>query len=354
MNRKNSEPLTTITFALLLVLVALLFVTFLPPAHAGGNVAVTRTFQPSSADCFIDEANKDTNYGAETYIEVKSRQNKNERSLLTFDLTQIPSGSSVSSATLSLNAYTVPGTGRTYEAWRATTTWAESTATWNLPPNYAGSASASAGETSGWMAWSSATLTSDVQGWVTDSSTNYGWMINDSAESATGQGHTIDFYSRRHGTAATHPKLTVTYTAPWDSHETSYTGPICDIFSDYDSQHTVYMRGTGFKEGSYNVVYWDGDGYERVIDAKSVDAGGILDSEHTFLAGTDVAGDWYASAYVGDTPGTHDDTTNLWADDSFTVQQSAIPEFPAVIAAIAVSMLCAVAYVVMRRRAGKR
>jgi hypothetical protein len=41
------------------------------------------------------------------------------------------------------------------------------------------------------------------------------------------------------------------------------------------------------------------------------------------------------------------------AEDDFEVQESAIPEFPDVIAAIAVCMLCAVAYVVMRRRVGK-
>lgn len=113
------------------------------------------------------------------------------------------------------------------------------------------------------------------------------------------------------------------------------------------------MRGTGFKAGSYNVVYWDGSGYKRVTDVKTVDGGGILDFEHTFLAGTDVAGLWYASAYVGVTPAAHSDTTNLWADDSFTVEQSAIPEFPTVVAVIVVCLLCAVAYVVMRRKAGK-
>jgi len=40
-------------------------------------------------------------------------------------------------------------------------------------------------------------------------------------------------------------------------------------------------------------------------------------------------------------------------EDDFKVQQSAIPEFPTVVAAIAVCLLCAVAYVVMRGRAGR-
>jgi hypothetical protein len=41
-------------------------------------------------------------------------------------------------------------------------------------------------------------------------------------------------------------------------------------------------------------------------------------------------------------------------EDDFEVNQDAFPEFPTVITGFAVCMLCAVAYMVMRRRAGKR
>ena len=140
----------------------------------------------------------------------------------------------------------------------------------------------------------------------------------------------------------------------WDSHKTSYTGPICNNFVNSDTEHTVYMRGTGFKAGTYNVVYWDGGGDKRVTDGSIlVGADGILESQHTFQAGVDVAGTWYASVYLGATPESHDDITNLCADDTFDVAEYAILEFPTVIAAITVCMLCAVSYMVMRRNGGK-
>lgn len=158
--------------------------------------------------------------------------------------------------------------------------------------------------------------------------------------------------STKAGVTVNHAKVTGPVGGTdWDSHETSYTGPICNNFVNYGTEHTVYMRGTGFKAGTYNVVYWDGGGNKRVTDGSiSVGADGILESQHTFQVGVDVAGTWYASVYLGATPESHDDITNLCADDTFDVAESAIPEFPAVIAAIVVCMLCAGAYMVMRRK----
>ena len=69
-------------------------------------------------------------------------------------------------------------------------------------------------------------------------------------------------------------------------------------------------------------------------------------------------GTWHS--VVLDTTGSAPNTyaaaitdANYVIEDDFVVQQSAIPEFPTVVTAIAVCMLCAVAYVVMRRKVGK-
>ena len=72
-----------------------------------------------------------------------------------------------------------------------------------------------------------------------------------------------------------------------------------------------------------------------------------------------VADTWHVvmfSASLGSPPTTYaacSGAAGYVVEDDFEVQQSAIPEFPAIIAAIAVCLLCAVAYVVMRRRAGR-
>jgi hypothetical protein len=72
-----------------------------------------------------------------------------------------------------------------------------------------------------------------------------------------------------------------------------------------------------------------------------------------------VAGAWHAVVFdtTGSIPNTYNVAIvdeNYVNDDGFTVQESAIPEFTTVLAAIAVGLLCTVAYVVTRRRAGKR
>ena len=69
-----------------------------------------------------------------------------------------------------------------------------------------------------------------------------------------------------------------------------------------------------------------------------------------------VADTWHAvvfNASLGSPPTTYaacSGAAGYVVEDDFEVQQSAIPEFPDVIAAIAVCLLCAVAYIFMRRK----
>ena len=125
------------------------------------------------------------------------------------------------------------------------------------------------------------------------------------------------------------------------------------------------MYGVGFTSGeSYKVVYWDADGTKRMVDTGvTVAADSKLRSTWTFAPGQATQGYWHVTVYYPSdySPGSYsasdshivaDDTSDTGAT-SFYVSESAIPEFPTVIAAIAVCMLCAVAYVVMRRKAGK-
>jgi len=123
----------------------------------------------------------------------------------------------------------------------------------------------------------------------------------------------------------------------------------CNCFTAYPS--TVYMHGEGWgPKGTYALVYWDGGGDKRVLEDPILsDLSGNLNSSHTF-GGSDVNGTWYATVYVsGQTPASHNDNTSLILDANFTVAQSAIPEFPTVIAGIGVAGLCFGIYYWMRR-----
>ncbi|MCK4731850.1 MAG: hypothetical protein KAT65_05255 [Methanophagales archaeon] len=137
-------------------------------------------------------------------------------------------------------------------------------------------------------------------------------------------------------------------------------GTVADPYSS--TYPTVYMYGVGFTASpeSYHVGYYDGNGDKQASETGSL-AGTALSSlydctsHHAAQYGT-----WHAVVFkddLGSPPATYADcsgTAGYIVEDDFEVQQSAIPEFPTVIAAIAVCLLCAVAYVVMRRNGGKR
>ena len=84
-------------------------------------------------------------------------------------------------------------------------------------------------------------------------------------------------------------------------------------------------------------------------------------SNHEFDPGQDAAGNWHVTVYdYSADPPDYDpvrDAGIIVADDtsyggsSFAVTESAIPEFPTILAAIAVLALCAGTYLWMRRKA---
>jgi hypothetical protein len=159
-------------------------------------------------------------------------------------------------------------------------------------------------------------------------------------------------------------RVLVTFTAPWDSHtDSGRADPPEDTFASPNT--TVYMKGTGFATGNYDVGYYDGDslggGQWVVTDVNKAVAGdGILNVEYTLTTNpTAAAGTWHvlvqpalATAFPSDyntavgTPDTYD----ILANDSFTAEASAIPEIPTVIAGIAVAGACAGLYWWMRKR----
>lgn len=137
--------------------------------------------------------------------------------------------------------------------------------------------------------------------------------------------------------------------------------PVTDAFSDaghttvYQTENTVYMYTTGLLPSyTYRMAYYDGSGSKRVTEDATSDASGNLSTQHTFVDGVDIAGTW--NVIVCDQnhtpPGTFSATwAYLVSQDSFTVQESAIPEFPTVLAAIVALALSAGVYLWMRRKA---
>ncbi len=225
------------------------------------------------------------------------------------------------------------------------TDWVESEVCWNYRygttewTNAGGTytetngASATVPASYGDMSW---TVTAQVLTAVTDG-INAHFLLKDQAENFFSIELLANFRSKE-ATSGTKPKLSVTYTAPWDSYESDYS----TSKETYDTYgELIYMKGTGFPDGTYTIKYYDADATEIGSESKSASSGVLTSSMACNTEPSAADGTWHAKAYSG---------SDLIADDTFTVDQAAIPEFPAVIASISVAGLCFGIYYWMRRR----
>ena len=140
----------------------------------------------------------------------------------------------------------------------------------------------------------------------------------------------------------------------WESYRDSGHETVWGTVADpYDSTyHTVYMYGDGFiASQSYYVGYYDGNGDKKATESAT---GSALSCQYDCTTDpTAQYGTWHAVVFKGASPPSTyaacSGTAGYTTEDDFEVSQTAIPEFPTVLAAIAVCLLCAVAYIMMRR-----
>jgi hypothetical protein len=181
----------------------------------------------SDVDTTVHQDASILNFGTATTMDVQSRNaGRNHRLYMRFDLTKcspvIASSASVQLASLRLWISSLPGSCRTYDLFRVTATWAEITITWNNqpfgtsennPPGASAAATASVGPSpcgvsaTGYVTW---TVTSNVQAFVSGSSNNFGWMIRDDVEGASGS-QVGTFPTKELATLSQSPQLVVNY-----------------------------------------------------------------------------------------------------------------------------------------------
>ncbi|UCF11744.1 MAG: DNRLRE domain-containing protein [Thermoplasmatales archaeon] len=103
-------------------------------------------------------------------------------SLITFDISSVPSDSIILSAELKLyyhQWYANNPAGRQLNLYKITSDWDEETATWNNQPSYASQPTTSSpvpSSTGTWMEWD---VTEDIKDFVSGQETNYGWKVTD-------------------------------------------------------------------------------------------------------------------------------------------------------------------------------
>jgi hypothetical protein len=194
-------------------------------AAGGGGAPVTVTLQEGvssyagTTDTYIDQFDSDGTFGTLARMEVRWYDagpglSEHMHSLLRFDLSSIPAGATVTSATLTLHSTRTAAitAGDVLTLSRATSVWTESQ-TWDL-----GTPSSTA---SGVVTPSLAGLTENpaapqpyaipglatlVQGWVDSPGSNFGMLFTTSANL------NLVFATSEHATSSARPKLEITYT----------------------------------------------------------------------------------------------------------------------------------------------
>jgi len=151
----------------------------------GPTPTPTLTLYPV-ADTTVEAQRPTTNFGTETQVAVQAyKSSDRQRGLFQFDLSSIPAGSTINSATFSAYYDTyylasLDPVGRTYCLYRNTSPWTETEVNWNNQPSFATTQGSSTvmPESFGWVNWNVKDI---VQTWV-DGATNYGLVMMDSNE----------------------------------------------------------------------------------------------------------------------------------------------------------------------------
>ena len=193
---------------LIFCIAALLCVTALAAPVAAATT--TETFQ-ADADAAIRSTSGETNYGTSTSISIRqTADGALDRTLIRFNLSSLPDGATIESATL--YGYMSSRMGdREVAAYRVTGAWSESGVTWNNAPsnNTQPTNVIDPGSTAnvriGWN------VTQDVQAYV-QGTPNYGWLLVFPDESIPPTEQRVQLRSREYNPAQRlWPYLNVTY-----------------------------------------------------------------------------------------------------------------------------------------------
>ena len=155
----------------------------------------------ANIDSWIDQASPGNNFGSDQILKLKRETgSKANRALVRFNLPAVPSGCTVTGATMRLFAASA-STGRTMQALQIATTWTEGGVKWTGQPTTTGAA-ATTSSVSGWNQW---TVTSQVQAMYSGS--NHGFMVKFDVE--TNPVAEMQFHARNKGSQ--HPELRITF-----------------------------------------------------------------------------------------------------------------------------------------------
>ena len=190
-----------------------------PAAGPPASAAATATLDAVS-DTYVNEVAPDATAGSLTELYAGRLATGDRRELIRFDLSSIPAGSTIHSATLTLYAVfnmaaasDAPAAANQVYAVRNTASWKEATVSWNTRPATAAAADDTPTKVDpGSAAQYDLAVTGAVRQWITNGATNNGFTLRGDGSSTWPT--LMLTYSRESSTAAQRPKLVVSYTPP--------------------------------------------------------------------------------------------------------------------------------------------
>ena len=238
---------------------------------------VTQTFNPID-DTFLDQWLPNNPDGALDCLIVRPPASGLEiSSLLKFDLSSIPVGATITSATLKLYYFhynDASPTGHSLNFYRITSNWNEEAVTYNTRPSYnpAIISSTTVPSSYGWMNWDFTTSARDI---ISGSVTNYGWQLMDLA----GSNPMIYFHSKEYSDLTYYPYLEVQYTISDESIAANWLGEQritnTTSSSEYpviinDSSDNLHIFWQDTRDGHYEIYYkkMDKNGNQLISDKR--------------------------------------------------------------------------------------
>jgi hypothetical protein len=165
-----------------------------------------------SDDTYIDGGSATKNFGSDTQFTVRPDNGADRRGLVRFDLSAIPANATITSATLYLYE-NGNKTGQATYIYRVTSSWNESTVTWDSWSTPGGDFDSGTAYFAYLPEQGNCMVTLDLSSlvakWTDGTYPNHGLLLY-----STGPNHIINYSSKESGKPNEWPRLDVIYTVP--------------------------------------------------------------------------------------------------------------------------------------------